>query len=458
MATEKHTHWLLEGKDFWNEKRKSHDFRPYFSIEDFVEVFREKDKLDHNDRVCLSGFNLSNATFHGTNLSQVDFLGTNLCGARFQGVRFLDTNFFQADLTKAEFTSSYLGSANFSSATLDGTDLVQSNLAGADLGWSRFWKARLFQGSEDSENPPSTRVHKIKSVAELIEICFEIKASYEGMAIYYRGERDSSWCLSPSVMRPSEDRSFKLRAREGEMLRDLIAKRPQDFDGTTSALEQMVIAQHHGLKTRLVDVSRNPTVALFSACDSHDAAGISHPNDMEGRIHMFAFPKELVRPFDSDTISIISSFAKLDRSYQNLLVGRNGEDMEAENPKSPIKAIYSEALRHLYHYIRQEKPQFEKIIDPRDFLKLFVVEPKQSFERIRAQEGAFIISAFHERFERDQIENQVKNIPVHEYETIVVPSYWKNRILRELELLNVTRDALYPSLDEVSRRITQPYL
>ena len=457
MAVETHTHWLLEGKDFWNKKRKSHDFRPYFSFEDFAEVFREKGKLDHNGRVPLSGFNLSNATFHGTNLSKVDFLGTNLRCVRFRGTRLLDTNFFQADLTTAEFGIGYLGGASFSNAILDGTDLEQPNLIGSDLGWSRFWRAKLFQDLEDSVDPP-VKTHRIKSVAELIEVCFDIKARYEGLPIYYRGERDSSWHLRPSVMRPSEDGSFKLRAREGEMLRDLIAKRPQDFDGMTSALEQMVIAQHHGLKTRIVDVSRNPVVALFSACDRRDAAGISHPNDMDGRIHVFALPKDLIRSFDSDTVSIISNFAKLERSYQNLLVGKNGEDTEAENPRPQIQTNYSEALRRLYHYIRQEKPQFEKIIDPRDFLKVFVVEPKQSFERIRAQEGAFIISAFHERFERDQIKSQIKNIPVYEYESIIVPSYWKNRFLRELELMNVTREALYPGLDEVSSQITQPYL
>ena len=43
--------------------------------------------------------------------------------------------------------------------------------------------------------------------------------------------------------------------------------------------------------------------------------------------------------------------------------------MEAEDLKSPIRYNYSEALRRLYHYIRQEKPQFEKIIDPETSLK-----------------------------------------------------------------------------------------
>ena len=114
-------------------------------------------------------------------------------------------------------------------------------------------------------------------------------------------------------------------------------------------------------------------------------------------------------------------------------------------------------MRHLYHYIRQEKPQFEKTIDPRDLFRVFVVEPKQSFERIRAQEGAFIVSAFHERFEQEEIRSLVKNVPVYKHQTMTVPGNRKSDILEELSLLNFTRETLYPSLDEVANRITSDY-
>ena len=457
MPIETYTHLLLEGKDVWNKGRESQNFQPYFSFEDFYEKFREAGKLDHNGRVSLSGYNLADAIFHGTNLSQVDFLDADLSGAQFRGARFVGTNFSNADLTDAEFGIGYLGDANFSNAILKNTDMVGPNLSGADLGWSRFWRAKLFSDSERSAKRSSPKVHRIKNVAELIEICFKIKARYDGLGIYFRGERDRGWCLRPSVMRPSEDCTFKLRAKEGEMLRGLIARRPEDFRGMDSALEQMVVAQHNGLKTRLLDVSRNPCVALFNACDPRDAAGYMHKNDMSGRIHVFAFPKYLIKSFDSDTVSIIANFAKLDRGYQNLLLGKNGNDSRSEDPDVQIQYLYEEAMRRLYHYIRQEKPQFEKIMNPRDLLRVFVVEPKQSFERIRAQEGAFIISAFHDRFEREQIQDKVENIPVYEYETIIVPSRRKERILKELNLLSFNREALYPSLGEVADRITQLY-
>ena len=173
--------------------------------------------------------------------------------------------------------------------------------------------------------------------------------------------------------------------------------------------------------------------------------------------HRWIRAKGLVKPFDSDTISIIANFAKLDRGYQNLLLGKTGEDSQTEDPEIPLCYIYNEAMRHLYHYIGQEKPQFEKIIDPRDFFRVFVVEPKQSFERIRTQEGAFLISTFHERYERDEIQCQVKNVPVYEHEIMTVLGDKKDDILEELSLLNFSRETLYPSLEEVANRIILNY-
>ena len=449
---------MFEGKDAWNEIRQSQDFRPDFSYENFSAEFRKADKLQQDGSVWLGGYNLVDAIFRETNLSRVSFFNANLERAIFNDTSLKGTNFSLANLTEAEFPNCDLTDVSFASAVLEKTDLVGINLSGANLGRSQYWQARLFRGSKNLDEVPTPKIHIIRNVAELLKTCFNMKSRFSGNEIFFRGERDSSWCLYPSVMRPSKDKTFKLRFHEGEMLRGLISKRPEDFSGMNSALEQMVVAQHHGLRTRLLDVTRNPGVALFNACDDRDPAGTKCDNRMDGRIHVFAAPREMVKSFDSDTISIIANFAKLDRGHQNLILGKTLEESQKENPDTSLVYDYDESLRHLYHYIRQEKPQFEKLIDPLHLLQVFVVEPKQSFERIRAQEGAFLISAFHERFERDQITGRVKNLPIYEYETIVVPSGKKEHIIKELSLLSFTRENLYPSLDEVANRITQPYL
>lgn len=189
---------------------------------------------------------------------------------------------------------------------------------------------------------------RVESVGHLIAFCRELQRSaHEGISLYFRGERDCTWELLPSVMRSS------LRDREGEMLLDLMRRRPEDFRGMTSALEQLSLARHHGLRTRLLDITRNPCVALFSACQRSNTESGNSADTEDGRLHFFAVPRQLVKPFNSDSISIIANFAKLDDQYQSALLSKISDDTDPQD-------IYAheEAMRLLYELIRQEKPHY----------------------------------------------------------------------------------------------------
>ena len=117
---------------------------------------------------------------------------------------------------------------------------------------------------------------------------------------------------------------------------------------------------------------------------------------------------------------------------------------------------YSEAYRILYQLIRQEKPYFDERIDPRDLYRLFVVEPQLSSERIRTQSGAFLVSAFHERFERDEILNRNERIPTHAHYKLNIRGC-KDVIMKQLQLLNITRETLFPGLDSSAKSVTDYY-
>lgn len=305
--------------------------------------------------------------------------------------------------------------------------------------------------SQDTGADRENSNKEIKSIENLLKAYRDLQNEHgDDVQLYFRGESRDSWDLRPSVMRCSEkDKDkFPFRAWEGEMLNELMSRQPEAFSGLTSAFSQWVLAQHYGLKTRLLDITRNPLVALFNACEDG--------RDKDGRLHVFAVPRNMIKPFNSDTISVIANFAKLRHAEQTLLLSKTGEDSDV-GEDFDLEKECEEALGRLYHFIRQEKPYFLENIDLRDLFRVFVVEPQQSFERIRMQSGAFLLSVFHERFERDEILNRNADIPVYDYYTLKVPYASKRDIMEELRLLNITRESLFPGLDEAAEAVRQRY-
>ena len=251
------------------------------------------------------------------------------------------------------------------------------------------------------------------------------------------------------------------------MLNELASRRPEEFDGLTSALGQWTLAQHHALKTRLLDVTKNPLVALFFACEANPRY-----DWLDGCVHIFAVPRSYIKPFNSDTVSIIANFPKLTRKEQDLLLGKKeGEEIFRTSHRiiqrgdtiiygpNSTKSIreYPTAMNRLYQFIREEKPYFDDRIDVEDLYQVFVVEPQQTSERVRAQSGAFLVSAFHERFERNEITKWNSSIPVYAHYTLRVPNEFKSGILEGLRLLNITQETLFPGLDESAKAITERY-
>ena len=275
---------------------------------------------------------------------------------------------------------------------------------------------------------------KVKSIAEFLNYIRELQSTHSTELLYFRGESNSAWELRPSVMREG------FLAFESQMLTDLLTRRPDEFADRETAMSQWVLAQHHGLKTRFLDITKNPLIALFFACESNAYN--------EGRLHIFAVPQDLIRPFNSDRVSIIANFARLTPREQNILLSRNLGSSSTD---------YRDAMRHLYQLIREEKPHFEENINFLDFFRVLVVEPQLSSARIQAQSGAFLVSAFHRRFERKEIESFNARIPIYAHYTPTVSWNRKRAIQEELRLLNITRETLFPGLDESARETTEAY-
>lgn len=109
---------------------------------------------------------------------------------------------------------------------------------------------------------PAKNEIEVNSVAEFIDQLAQIDIE-EGTETFYRGHANIEWKLLPSLLRTSNGAD-----KEHLIFRDMVSHEPQSFSECRSTLDYLVHMQHYGLPTRLLDVTMNPLVALYFACQS----------------------------------------------------------------------------------------------------------------------------------------------------------------------------------------------
>jgi len=143
-------------------------------------------------------------------------------------------------------------------------------------------------------------VIRLSCFIRYLEMCAEFRKTV------YRGHSQVGWQLTPSLFRYKN-----LPDNEENAFKEIEAVHPEEFLKDNTTLERLVRMQHYGLPTRLLDVTRNPLVALYFA--------VVRDVDKDGEVIFIEVPEEDEKFFDSDTVSCIANLAHMPKRSKEFI-------------------------------------------------------------------------------------------------------------------------------------------
>ncbi|MDR0884962.1 MAG: FRG domain-containing protein [Clostridiales Family XIII bacterium] len=248
-----------------------------------------------------------------------------------------------------------------------------------------------------------------------------------------------------------------------------------------SPFEQLSFLQHHGAKTRMLDVSRNPLIALYFAVENMDATNDSVVYVYSDETSDKTSEKKSILKYDSgDTATLKAALHFIDehvvldfidsyKSCERTLITEDDcknlmEGASCDRAKDNIKDILSfigllnqEANRSHDRFIK-----IKEIYD--DITKAHIVLATKSTSRITRQDGAFIMPAFETKTKTkgrdcinfDVVRESIDNLKRHEFQISgncikeIKSGNCINEIKNELALLGINSGSVYPDIEHQS--------
>jgi len=254
-----------------------------------------------------------------------------------------------------------------------------------------------------------------------------------GYSLFYRGHSDANYVLKPSVFR--RDSWLK---NERRIYNELIINCPQDFQKCKTHLDYLVEMQHYGLPTRLLDITRNPLVALYFACADN--------NNSLGELIVFKIDNNEIRYPQSDTVSILASLPLFDYDMQQKF-----KAYASDAKLSP--GAFNEKIDRLLHEIKTEKPAFRDGIEKDDILKCVAVLSLKNNNRIIKQDGAFILCGLSDKTQYNI--NNLRYTYKKRKQIYLIKN--KAKLKKQLDTYSINHATLFPEIDDVAKYIKEKY-
>lgn len=311
-------------------------------------------------------------------------------------------------------------------------------------------------------NSLSDFVKRISS--ELESACHTISEKSE-YTFFYRGQAKSSWSILPSLFR--EDRLYR---DEDKIINTVFSRCPTDFSDDKTQFEKLVRMQHFGFPTRLLDITLNPLVALFFACQNLEQE--------DGAVYMQYVKDSSIKFFNDQKVSKKSNISRLSSSGKDMLTSRietfkerlrdieNSDDgttyisYYAKDPETGEEEDYPEqvdedlllkqfqseiTVKMINKFIMQEN-HFGNDITPNDLINGLVVRPSLRNERIKAQQGLFFLFG---------LDKESKIFDNTSAKKIIIPAKSKPLLKKELDIFGINSMTLFPDFPGMGQYIEE---